>query len=222
MKIICPQCGRALPPESVNVASDLALCPNCNNAFKASSSIGSEVDFRKAMAETPKGIWIEEKLNCVEIGISQRSAAALFLVPFTAVWSGFSMFGIYVTQFIEGKFDLARSLFGIPFLLGTIFLVTITLYMCFGKTILRMDMEGGEVFNGFLGIGFHKRFRWEDIARMESRIKYHGKGQSTLQLALVTKAKDIALGFNNESAGHQQRDFVLAALQHYKDEATKR
>lgn len=48
---------------------------------------------------------------------------ALFVVPFTCVWSGISLGGIYGRQVSSGQFDPTSSLFGLPFLIGSVFLI---------------------------------------------------------------------------------------------------
>jgi hypothetical protein len=58
-------------------------------------------------------------INGIEITYRRLSPVVLFLIPFTALWSGVSMWGIYGRQLVQGKFDPAHSLFGLPFLLGT-------------------------------------------------------------------------------------------------------
>jgi hypothetical protein len=63
------------------------------------------------------------------------------LIPFTAVWSGMSMFGIYGSQIAKGTFDLSASLFGLPFLIGTVGLVSLILFYLFGRW--QISFSGG-------------------------------------------------------------------------------
>ena len=72
----------------------------------------------------PKTIKMDTGFNGETIIVYHRLSPLLFFfLPFTAIWSGGSMIGIYGTQFWKCEFDLGQSLFGIPFLLGTIVLL---------------------------------------------------------------------------------------------------
>ena len=61
---------------------------------------------------------------------------AFFLVPFMCVWSGGSLGGIYGSQFFQSKFDLSMSLFGIPFVLGTLLFGSFALMTVCGKVVV--------------------------------------------------------------------------------------
>ena len=42
MKINCPKCHSLISPENVNVATDVAMCPSCNEAFPISTLVGGK------------------------------------------------------------------------------------------------------------------------------------------------------------------------------------
>lgn len=52
------------------------------------------------------------------------------------------MWGIYGTQIIKGKFELSQSLFGIPFLIGTIVLLSVIFFTLFSKIMMRLNDAG--------------------------------------------------------------------------------
>lgn len=101
---------------------------------------------------------------------------ALFLVPFTFVWAGGSLSGIYGTQLLTGEFNAEQSLFGIPFLIGSIVLISITLMSLFGRTHVSNENGKALVFIGIGPIGWYRRFDWKNIDRVvesESRQYKH-------------------------------------------------
>jgi hypothetical protein len=157
----CPFCESAIPMEDVNVATDLALCRSCGKTC-AFSLIGGVSEISVDCLKTPPR-WIKaEKDFQGEITIVYRklSPVLFFLIPFTAFWSGFSMWGIYGQQFVKGKFDLGQSLFGIPFLLGSIVLLTIIAFLLFGKWVITLCKGEGAVFVGVGFIGWKRHFRY--------------------------------------------------------------
>ena len=121
----CPLCGAAIKIDNVNAATDIALCRACGKTSAFSLVCGAAQISLDCLTSPPRCIRVESSFDgATSIRYRTASAALLFLIPFTAVWSGGSMFGIYGTQMIKGHFDMAKSLFGIPFLLGAIVLCT--------------------------------------------------------------------------------------------------
>ncbi len=92
--------------------------------------------------------------------------AVVMLIPFTCFWSGGSMYMIYVRQFMEHKFDLTGSLFGLPFLIGTIALLCIIAFMLFGKEVVTLSRGQGKDFTGVGPFGRTKRFTYDRNTRL--------------------------------------------------------
>lgn len=163
MEVECPKCNQRIAAEDVNVAKDLGFCRHCNEAFVLSYAVAvgdlDEVDF----ADPPKGLRIEDYGHRLTLTATTRHAIALFLVPFTCVWSGFSMVGIYGTQIWKGEFDIAQSLFGLPFLVATIFLVSACLMATVGKVRVVLDGSTVAAFTGVGGIGRRKTADWSQV-----------------------------------------------------------
>jgi hypothetical protein len=59
-------------------------------------------------------------------------------VPFTAVLVGDFDGGIYIVADGKGEFEWKLGLFGLPFLIGTVVLVTIILNVLLGKTTVTL------------------------------------------------------------------------------------
>src|SRR5688572_9565934 len=112
MKVVCPKCRSTIVPGQINVTRDLALRLRCNEVFELSTLV-EEVECEALLTpgEQPNGTWFNPSFDGFTLGATTRSAAAFFLVPFTCVWSGGSMGGIYGTQIFSGRFDLGTSLF---------------------------------------------------------------------------------------------------------------
>ena len=184
MKISCPKCQIEIPLEDVNVAADIALCRRCGQTQSYADLLEGRDIGPIDLSRPPRGMWLVRKPAGFELGFSLRSAAALFLVPFTLFWGGMSMGGIYGTQITKGEFQLTESLFGIPFLLGTIFLVSFSLLTICGKQVLKVDPRGAEIFTGIGGMGFRRRFQWNEIRKVMITTHRGSKGRVSRQLTL--------------------------------------
>jgi hypothetical protein len=141
---LCVSCRSSIALQDVNVSTDIALCRNCGKTMSFSEVINicgtNEIDPSKP----PKGVLIEDSpIHGRSLIYRKVPAFLLFIIPFTVFWSGFSMFGIYGTQIKDGKFDLMRSLFGLPFLFGTIILLSVIFFGLFGRW--RIGFSGGLV-----------------------------------------------------------------------------
>jgi len=108
----------------------------------------------------PHGVRVKRTGRSVRVIVSTRSCVALFLLPFTAVWAGGSMMGIYGQQIIDGEFNLMLSLFGIPFLIGSIVLVSITAMSMFGRLEV---MVADDRLTTFYGVGPLRLLGWRRV-----------------------------------------------------------
>ena len=165
----CPKCYTEISAEKINIQADIAQCIKCNNVFKISESIGDSYDGFD-VNDTPSGTWIKKDYNSIIIGATTRSPIAFFLVPFMLVWSGGSIGGLYGSQIVKGEFDPFMSLFGIPFLIGSIIFWSFTLMAIWGKVELILDKNGGKVFTGIGSLGISKRFNWNEISSIKEEI----------------------------------------------------
>jgi hypothetical protein len=181
----CPNCKSEIDKVNINIQTDIAQCNKCDNIFKISDNIENYIDDGFNINNPPDGVWYKSDLNKTIIGATTRSPIAFFLVPFMLIWSGGSIGGIYGTQLISGKFDLFQSLFGIPFLIGSIFFWSITLMAIWGKVELTLDSKGGKIFTGVGNIGLVNSFLWSDITKIKEKqanIRYPGSQGNTIVL----------------------------------------
>jgi len=208
----CPTCQTVVLPDDVNVGKDVAYCRKCNAGFSLSEVIHEEgtsapepaVDFNRP----PRGVWYESTFDGFVLGSTTRSAVGCFLVPFMCVWSGGSLGGIYGSQIASGKFDLFMSLFGIPFLIGTIVIGSLAAMTVFGKIVLTVNQTSGSVFTGVGGIGVTKRFDLSDMTRVYEEAKRGSKGAVTKIIVLEGKER-ITFG---SMLSDERRYFVLQVL----------
>jgi len=184
LKLTCPNCGQPLDSDAVNVANNVAFCRGCGHAYQLSELVvpASAADASGRFDPTidpPKGYWFREDMDGWTAGATTRSPVGYFLVPFMCVSSGFSLGGIYGEQIIHGKFNLFLSLFGIPFVLGSILFWSLTAVTIAGKVILTAKGEELTVFTGVWGLGRRKKVPITPDSRIfnqPSAVRYPGGG----------------------------------------------
>ncbi len=211
MKIICPSCDSPIDSGQLNVETDVAVCRKCNQGFQLSALIAAGQDAEEVdLVDPPRGAWFANDITGWTAGATTRSPIAFFLVPFMCVWSGFSLGGIYGSQIVAGKFDLLMSLFGIPFILGTLLFGSLAVMTVVGKVVVTVDRNVGRVFTGVGRIGWTQHFDWNAITRIEEDgLGYHHAGSTSgLVIALIGTTR-IKFGSMLTDA---RRYFMLQAL----------
>jgi hypothetical protein len=166
----CSSCGAGIALADVNVANDIALCRSCGKtmAFSDITPIPGAADID--LSRPPKGVRIKDSpIRGRSIIYRKISPIVFFLIPFTAAWSGFSMTGIYGRQIAKGEFDPGISLFGLPFLIGTIVLVSVILFMLFGRWRFSLNRGLLEVATEIGPIGWTRRLACDKSARVSLR-----------------------------------------------------
>ncbi len=209
---VCPGCGKDLPLADIHIAKDMALCRSCgySGTFLQSSTVPTMSD--EEMARPPKRVTLHRGFDGeLEIVCRFNKGLAWFMIPFTAIWSGASMWGIYGTQFMKGEFDLMQSLFGIPFLLGTIVLVSIILLTLFGKTIVTLSRGRIQVFNGVFGIGRTKEMACGKGTQVSLETSSVTKNRVP-QMQIVLRSDNQTLKFGALSFSKETRRYIAAVL----------
>ena len=207
----CPSCRAVIPLDDINVAADLALCRACGEttSFVSLAQILPDVDLNK----TPKYIRVERsRRDVVEFIYRKRQLGLLvFFIPFTCLWGGGSMIGIYGTQIAKGQFDLKQSLFGLPFLFGTIFLLSIISFMIFGAWRFRLEKSRFEVFVGVGRIGWRRRLPIGPDSRFSikrSTMTVNDVRQNGIELATGKEKTLFAASIDDES-----KNWLASALE---------
>ena len=210
MKPICPKCQNAFPPEQVNAGTDAAYCPLCAEAYRLSELIEAGQSAEGDLGEPPRGAWFQAGINEWEVGATTRSPAAFFLVPFMGVWSGCSLGGIYGGQIMRGRFDPFMSVFGLPFVAGTLLFGSIAVMTVCGHIRLRVRGDDAEAFAGVGAIGWRRRFAWPDITKITdgaSRVNHSGQRSGGISLQGNGRVINFATGVTEE-----RRQFLMAVL----------
>ena len=212
MKMLCPQCGSALPPEAVNIATDLAQCPECGQVNRASACVVEDEISKDVLRQPPPGTWLRQEADAIVVGATMRSKSAWPMALFTSIWGGIGIFGIYGIQIIKRSFELTPTLFGIPFLLVTIFLVKTTIYMIFGHQEWHLDEDGGSGFNGVGRFGKRWRFAWKDLSRIHTHTTRDNHGNTSYKLILEGVSPELKISLP-ECKERQQ--FIINAIRYY-------
>ena len=125
------------------------------------------------------------------------------------VWSGLSLGGIYGTQIRSGTFNLALSLFGIPFVLFSVLFWSFALMAICGKVEVRLRGSEGQVFTGIGSLGFRRRFSTTEVTHVyEGSARCSGVGSEGNAIVLEG-TKRLKFG---ESLRTERRYFVAGVL----------
>jgi len=199
----CSSCGASIALADVNVANDIALCRQCGKtmAFSLIAPLpgAAEVDLERP----PKGVRIEDSpLGGRSMIYRKISPVVLFLIPFTAVWSGGSMSAIYGSQIQKGHFELTQSLFGVPFLLGSVVLVSVILFLLCGRWRIRHTPGLLEVAIEIGPLGWTRRLACDRSARVSlqtSTWQRNGAPQQVIQVDCQANTLKFGTGIPDQA-----------------------
>lgn len=165
----------------------------------------------------PKGAKYDPTHHGFVIECSTRYGEALILLPFTLVWSGFTLGGIYGRQISTGTFNLTISLFGLLFVVVSIILISKVLMSIFGKVRFQLKGETLYYFSGLHFIGKKKQIDWSSIALAREEVEFVGKGGRAYYAIYLEGSERHVVG-HPLSASH--RYFVVGVLnEHLKKKA---
>ena len=166
MEFHCPECGLPIATADLAPAQGVAVCRFCEKPHPlAACQEAVPYERRNITPELrpPKGVKLEETMDGFRLTLSTRSCIAFFLVPFTLFWAGGSLGGIYGTQISKGEFNLMMSLFGLPFLAGSVFLIAFTTMAVAGRSVVELAAGKLSIRTGALGIYRTKSAAWDDV-----------------------------------------------------------
>ena len=111
----------------------------------------------------------------IELRYCKFEPILLFLIPLMSVWSGGAIFGCYVMPFLQHDthpMNYMPFLFGIPFLVASIFIWYGILLMLFGTRRLVLEHASGSYSAILWGIGRTRRFELRpDTEITDSRLE---------------------------------------------------
>lgn len=156
------------------------------------------------LAHPPRGVRLRREFgDALTIVCRPRKGMLLFLVPFTALWSGFSLGTIYVVPWWTGRFDWQAGLVGIPFLAGTLVLVGAILHLLFAKTTITLAKGRVTLRGGLFGAGRTREFvlqKGAAVALGPTPYQVNNVAQKEIVLAGGGQVfKFGALGLSNEA-----------------------
>jgi hypothetical protein len=217
----CPNCKSEIVQQDINIQADIAQCVSCSTVFIISSTFNSsdnsnylfdnQIEEGFELSKPPSGAWVKKGRENLIVGATTRSAIAFVLVPFMLVWSGGSIGGIYGTQVVSGEFSLFMSLFGIPFLIGSVIFWKLAFMAIWGKVVVTLDKEGGTIFTGIGSLGKTKKFVWSDISSVkeETSICYNRKGSRATTKIYLEGQKRVGFG---SPLSEERRYYVLQSI----------
>ena len=180
---VCPKCGERLRLEDLIDEDD-------------TSTRNEQLLYRNP----PKHLTVESEyadgLPVTTLRYKRISPSALFLVPFTCVWAGGSMAGIYGSQIAKHAFDLKLSLFGIPFVIGSIVLILSCLFALFGKHVVTLSCGNGTYFRGVGPFGRTTRFGYNRETKVlcgETAYRVNGRSLPCLKLTNLNAAVSVKI-----------------------------
>ncbi len=210
----CMFCQAEISLDDVNVTRDVALCRSCGKTMSFSLISGASEITTGSLEKPPRWVRVDRSFDGITRIVYRRPSLVglLFFIPFTAFWSGFSVWGIYGAQIKEGKLDIGQALFGLPFLFGTVVLLGIILYMLFGKWIITLNRasRGGSVFAGLGRLGWTRQFTYnrESIVSLEmTNIRINDVPQKGI--SVNTEGKKIIFG---ASMTNEVKAFIAATI----------
>ena len=211
--VLCPGCNQPIASDDINVAADVAFCRACNNAVALSGLVRASLptDHDAVRANPPSGAWFRDDGVETTIGATTRSPTAFFIVPFMIIWSGFSLGGIYGSQIANGQFNVFMSLFGIPFLLGSILFWAIALMTICGRVEVRLRGEDGSIFTGIAGIGWNRKFNRSEFSRVREDLSgWQSSGHRSRHCIVLEGSRRLTFG---SMLNEPRRYFVMRMVE---------
>jgi len=163
------------------------------------------------LTKPPRGVTVSRSLvSGMEIVYRRINPMVWVLVPFTGLWSGLSLWGIYGKQLTEGKFDPVMTLAGLPFVIGTFVLVGAVIFMLFGSWRVHLDRGIARFFVGVLPFGRRNDIAFDAGTRVELLDAYVKVQRIPQQIIAITTGERTV----NFGAGlpHDARLYFAAIL----------
>lgn len=198
--------------DDVNVAADMAMCRACgySGPFLKRETVPEISD--EEMARPPKRITLRREFgDALSILIRPKRWVLVFLIPFTALWSGVSMTGIYIAPLLGGNFDWKMGLFGLPFLLGTVVLVTTILFYLVGRTVITLSKGRVRIHSGFFGFGRTRNFECGPDTQVSLQLS-NVRVNNVQQREIVLTSGGRKMKFGAMMLDDGAREYVAAVL----------
>lgn len=137
MQLDCPQCGRSIPAEDINVQSAIAKCSACSAVFGFADRVpGAQAASRKPTVGLPRRLSLAQDGADLVITLKWFSASFVFLLFFCVFWDGFLVFW-YSMAFADGS-SLAMKLFPVVHVAVGVGLSYFTIAGFVNRTLVRV------------------------------------------------------------------------------------
>lgn len=149
-----------------------------------------ESDRAMLAGPAPRHLRVDREIDGVEqvtVAAYRRvDPHALFLIPFTCLWSGFSLSGIYGPQIANRALDVKMALLGLPFVFGTIILIGMILFALFGRRTLTLRRGRGTYFRGVGPFGVTTSFEFDGRSAVRA-ISRMGRARHGLRIVSIVE-----------------------------------
>ncbi len=145
LELTCSFCAQKIPPEDQDTIMGTACCRVCGTVHRLTYLQKQKLN----NAWNPRGfdkfvLAHVSRNNPDQILLSPKRGKAVFMLPVAIPWLFFLVAMSYLAPaLVEKPPLLAGLLFGIPFLLGSIALWVVILYVLIGRVALTVDQEQG-------------------------------------------------------------------------------
>lgn len=192
----CLHCGQPIDLADTNVSTDVALCRACGRSMSFSAVTAAGRAATVDLSRPPRGVHLQQSLiSGVEIRFRRFKPLVLALIPFTAVWSGVWIWGIFGDLIAEEGFNLATGLMIVPFLIGTIVLLGVITYLLFGAWRLQIERGHIRLFQGVGPFGWNREIainRASTVVIKDSA--WIVNGRPTQEIAITTGDQHLEFG----------------------------
>jgi hypothetical protein len=211
MKLLCPQCGAAIPPASTNLAQGIATCPACQEFFRIDAML--QEDARVARIEKPASSTVEFAVDRDTLGLivprgRGRQTAWLFVV-FALFWNAVT-WTIGVTALRQGQ--VAPVLFMTLFAAVGMFMLVAALFQIFGEFTLSIDRTECRAIWSLFRWMRTKRIPTNAITAVVQEVVYTRNHQPVYGIALKHGNRTLKFG---SALTEDERKWIIGEIRHF-------
>ena len=197
MKLECPNCGKEVPADNINMQQTLAVCPACDTVFNFS---GGDVNVMAGQAQPvkpknkfsqyevamPNRFDVQETDKQMTISYSWFSPTALFLTFFAIIWNGM-IFGIFLPAMDGfGSLGFPFAFFPLIFAGVGLFLIYLNVGQYINRTYIITDARQMRIFSRPLPTFNNQTINHDDIQQLfVQQYVNHGKNGTTVTYGVV-------------------------------------
>lgn len=209
----CIRCGNAIPAETIGLVGHRVVeCDSCEAVFTVDDPLRANGANPFDVENPPAGVRFLETDTGFEITSVTRSDFWRSFVLFSIMFSGITISCCYIGPFFSDGFEnkITFGVFGIPFLLFSLWSIRASTFSLFGKVQIVADGYRGSVSTRAGPFKESTQFSWREIDRVyESFSGVEINDNPLIEIVLEGKER-IAFGSYMSTEG---RYFVANALE---------